>query len=261
MPVQEPKLKTIKRIPLPKLKMPKRRANQVFRHRGFFPPWAALILLLTIFTRHANAAPGDVDLTFEAEPNDQVRTVAVQSDGKVLIGGRFTQVSGIPRNLIARLHPNGSLDTSFNPRIVGYWVHSIAVQPDGKLILGGTFTRIDGISRNHIARVQADGSLDPTFDPGTGVENSDVEAVVLQPDGKVLVSGDFTGVNGIRRCAIARLNSDGSVDRSFDTGTGAGDNVRCMKLLPDGRVLIGGEFTTDNDIPRKLIARQNPDGS
>ena len=77
----------------------------------------------------------------------------------------------------------------------------------------------------------------------------------MQPDGKVLIGGSFTSVNGTNRNRIARLNADGSLDSSFNPGTGANGAVRAIVVQPDGNVLIGGNFTTVNGVLRPYVAR------
>ena len=91
--------------------------------------------------------------------NDRVRSITVQPDGKILVGGDFLNIGGQKRSRIARLNADGTLDTSFNPNANGD-VYSIALQVDGKIVVGGFFTTIGGQTRNHIARFNADGTLD-----------------------------------------------------------------------------------------------------
>ena len=84
---------------------------------------------------------GSFDPIFYPDPNDNVTSIAVQADGKILIGGSFTTLygpSGLTRNHIARLSPEGTVDTTFNPNADNY-VYSIAVQADGKILVGGWF--------------------------------------------------------------------------------------------------------------------------
>ncbi|RYY92986.1 MAG: hypothetical protein EOO11_20485, partial [Chitinophagaceae bacterium] len=206
--------------------------------------------------------PGALDLSFEAgsRVNGIVRAIAVQPDGKVLIGGEFTTVRGAARNRIARLNADGSVDTSFDPGTGpnGY-VNSLAVQSDGKVLVGGTFGTINSTARTGFARLNVDGSVDTSFDPGTGA-NGNVYALALQSDGKVLVGGAFTTVNGTARNYLARMNVDGSVDTTF-TGSGANDEVYSLAVLSDGKVLVGGWFTTINGTTRNCIARLNANGS
>jgi len=198
-----------------------------------------------------------------------IASIVLQSDGKALIGGGFTAVNGTNRNGIARLNTNGSLDGSFNPG-TGVQndgnpggIRSLVVQSDGKVLIGGGFNTVNGTNRNRIARLNANGSLDGSFNPGTGVAGAYVSAIALQPDGKVLIAGDFYALNGTNRNNIARLNASGSLDTSFDPGTGENSNrtVLSVALQPDGKVLIGGMFTIINGMNRSRIARLNANGS
>ena len=129
--------------------------------------------------------------------------MAARPDGKILVGGLFTNIAGISRNEIALLNSAGTLDGSFNSLVVN-GVLSIAVQPDGKILIGGSFTIAGGVAKNRIARLNADGSLDTTFNVGTGA-NDTVNTIALQPDGKVLIGGRFTAYNGTGRNRVARL--------------------------------------------------------
>lgn len=217
-----------------------------------------------------NPAGGAVDQTFTPAANGTVRALSPQTDGRILIGGSFTVVNNVVRNHIARINANGSLDTSFdvgpgtdNP------VFALAesfVGGQRKILLGGAFTVFNGVARNGIARLNNDGSLDPAFGEGLLGANGVVYAIAAYPTntlnaGKVLIAGEFTTVNGIGRNRIARLNSDGSLDLSFDPGSGANDTIRALALQTDERILIGGAFTNFNGVTMNRIARLNGNGS
>lgn len=202
--------------------------------------------------------------------DNQVIAIAVQPDGKILLGGYFTTVNGEPRGGIARLHPDGTLESpaTFHPGTgVNAGVLGLAVQPDGKIVIGGDFTSVDGQSRNGIARLLADGTLEGTntFNPGTGVggESPAIFCLALQPDGKILIGGYFTSVDGQPRNRVARLNEDGSLESTstFNPGTGANEAVNGVTLQADGRILLAGYFNTVNGLPRNGIARLLPDGT
>ena len=207
---------------------------------------------------------GSLDTTFHAGADSVVACIAVQPDGKLLVGGTFISIDNIGyRDSITRLNADGSLDPTFNSSSVPpafSLVYSIVPQPDGKVLLGGEFTAVNGSNQNHIARLQPDGTPEASFNPGTGA-NSNVVAVALQLDGKVLVAGEFTTINGTTRNRIARLNADGSLDNTFDPGAGANDSAGSIALQPDGKVLLGGYFTSVNGANRSGIARLNADGS
>src|SRR5207247_10878613 len=109
---------------------------------------------------------GTVDLSFNtgAGPNHTVYGVALQSDGKVIVGGDFTQFNGQPRSRLLRLRPDGSLDPLFDPgATLDGAVRAVLVQTDGKIVVGGSFTSADGVGRNYLARFNSDGSLDAGF--------------------------------------------------------------------------------------------------
>jgi uncharacterized delta-60 repeat protein len=190
-----------------------------------------------------------------------VHTIALQADGKIIIGGDFTAYNGIDRNHIARLNADGSLDTAFNPGAgTDEPVSTIALQADGKIIIGEMFTTYNGASRNGIARLNADGSLDTAFNPSAGADEP-VSTIVVQANGKIIIGGHFSTYNGIARNRIVRLNADGSLDMTFNPGVGANGNLWTTVVQADGKIIIGGPFTTYNGIARSRIARLNADGS
>jgi uncharacterized delta-60 repeat protein len=172
-------------------------------------------------------------------------------------------VNGSLLNRVARLRPNGSLDASFSlPLGLNAEVSEVVRQPDGKIVIAGMFDVASAAGRNHIARLNADGTVDISFNPGVGADNN-VNAVLLQPDGKIVIGGAFATVNGVSRRGIARLNADGSVDGSFNSGgMGAfGGQVHDIIGLDGGRMLIVGDFNNYNGTSRIRVALLNADGS
>lgn len=180
----------------------------------------------------------------------------MQADGKIIVGGWFYSVNGVSRRGLARLHTDGSLDTTFTPNIV-LDVYTLALQPDGKIVVGGYFS---SSSRGGIVRLNADGSLDPSFGPIDGA-NGDIKSVVMQADGKIVIGGNFTIVNGVSRNKIARLNANGSLDTTFAPNGGSNGTIYAVIGQPDGKIVIGGQFWTVNGMSRSGIARLNTDGS
>ena len=154
------------------------------------------------------AADGSLDPDFNPNGNGTftgaVYCIAVQADGRILLGGTFTSVGGTGRNRLARLHANGTLDESFNPNVEGT-VHSVIMQADGQVLLGGTFSRVSGFGRSFIARVGTDGKLDPNFNPHP---DSTVSSMAVQADGQILLGGGFGNIGGTGRNRIARLFND-----------------------------------------------------
>ncbi len=193
--------------------------------------------------------------------NMEVRNVLQQPDGKYIITGGFTKYDNVVRGRIARINSNGSLDTTFNSAIgVNGDIYDSVLQPDGKIIIVGNF-QYNGNSSKFIARVKPDGTMDTGFNIGTGTNTGPPTAVNLQPDGKIIIGGTFTKFNGVNRKNIARLNSDGSLDMSFNPGTGPSAQITKIELQPDNKIIIGGGFTSYNGIQIRNIARLNPDGS
>jgi uncharacterized delta-60 repeat protein len=214
-------------------------------------------------------ADGSTDSSFSTSiSSGNVQTVALQPDGKILIGGSFFQISGINRNNIARLNVNGSVDTSFIPvdRLGAATgpnseVTRIAVQNNGKVIITGNFSSFNGVARRGIARLETDGTLDTSFNAEINNGGGSVTALVAQPDNKVLLGGNFFQVNGVNRSRLARLNADGSLDTTFGTIVGPDGSVNAVVLQPDGKILIGGSFNFVSGASRRKLARLNPDGS
>ncbi len=196
--------------------------------------------------------------------NGSVRALAVQTNGLILVGGFFTNFNSVVMNYFARLNPDGSLDSLFNPGSGAdnpvYAIAQTFVGGQSKILIGGNFATVGGTPINGIARLNDDGSVDTTFNPGLGA-NATVYALAVQPDGKVVLGGDFTAVNGTNFNHIARLNVDGSIDAGFNPGLGANDSVRAITLQLNGEILIGGLFTSVNGTAFNHIARLNSNGS
>ncbi|RTY96175.1 T9SS sorting signal type C domain-containing protein [Flavobacterium sp. GSP27] len=207
---------------------------------------------------------GAIDVSFNnsgAGANNSIKTAIVQPDGKVVIAGVFTYYNGVVRNRIARVLANGDIDavfsigTGFNNQ-----VYALAVQPDGKIIVGGNFTSYNGVLKNRIARLLPDGTLDSSFNTGSGTD-AIVENILLLPDGKIVLGGQFSFFNGISYNRIVRLNADGSIDPGFSIGTGFDKNVYAIALQSDNKLIVGGTFTTYKGVSAKRVLRLNSDGS
>ena len=206
--------------------------------------------------------------------NSAPETIALQADGKIIIGGNFTTYKGITENRIIRLNPDGTKDSSFITGTgfigsigSGSKVSKILLQSDGKIIIIGSFTSYKGITENGIIRLNSDGSKDISFITGTGFNNTP-NTIALQSDGKILVGGAFNTYKGITENRIIRLNSDGSKDTSFITGTGFNitpGTIACnsnkIVLQSDGKIILGGSFTSYKGVTENRIIRLNPDGS
>lgn len=284
-------------------------------------------------------ADGTTDVSFDATILDAtIRTLAIESDGKILVGGRIASVNGVPKNGIVRLLPDGTIDPSFTANFTAGAqgqgvVYAINILGSGHYLVGGFFSVVNNEQKLGLVRLNLDGSLDPDFssgiDPtaelfnarvetitvltseslllsgtgfsiGTGTQarfgiariisvpettgpggemgeatgeeidstfnpnagtNGEIKIVIFQEDGKILIGGDFTSVNNTPRNAIARLNANGTLDATFDSGTGPNASIFAMALTLEGKILIGGDFTSYNGTAAGGVARINLDGS
>jgi uncharacterized delta-60 repeat protein len=228
---------------------------------------------------------GSIDTSFVIGTgfNNAVYDIELQSDGKILVVGGFTSYSGVARNYIIRLNTDGSVDTSF---VIGTGfnasVESIAVNSNGKIIVGGAFTRFNGYLNNLICQLdslsinnpilystdfrcyealsEAFNNINPLFDIGTGFDG-EVNSIVIDSDGKILVGGGFGLYSGIPINKIIRLNTNYTIDNSFVIGTGFNYSVYGIELQSDGKILVGGGFTSYSGVSRNGIIRLNTDGS
>ncbi len=192
--------------------------------------------------------------------NNVVNAVTVQSDDKIVCGGNFTVYSSTTNIRIARLNTDGTIDSSFSTGSgFNLAMNAVTVQSDGKILCGGSFTSYNGTGVSRIARLNTNGIIDSSFTIGTGF-NSTVIAIAVQSDGKILCGGSFTSYNGTTRNYIARLNTDGTLDSSFTTGTGFNSTVSAIAIQADGKIVCGGGFTTYNGTSSNYIARLNTDG-
>src|SRR5213076_3320235 len=179
---------------------------------------------------------------FDPNANGAVRAVVVQPDGKILIGGDFTTLSpnggaAVTRNYIARLNPDGTLDTAFDPN-ANSSVSSIAVQADGKILAGGNFSSSAAQTLNSIARLDPTTGLADSFNPNA---NNTVRSIAVQADGKILAGGVFTSIGGQTRNYIARLDPTTGLADSFNPN--ANSTVDAIAVQADGKILAGGFLT------------------
>lgn len=183
-----------------------------------------------------------------------------QPDGALLLGGSFTMVDETSRPYLARLDSQGTLDAVFQP-VPNKKVESLSIHTDGRIVAAGSFTSFGGATRKYVAQVNADGSIDSSFTTDAGGPDTTVWAVAALPDHRVWIGGDFITVDGVARGGIARLKANGTLDPSFDPGTGANNSVFALLPLPDGKLIIAGAFTSYNGAKAGPVARLNADGS
>ncbi len=221
---------------------------------------------------------GTVDTTFPSITLDFNRGFscgAVQRDGKLVLAGTFGSLRGTACVNIGRLDLDGSFDAGFDPTLapplqIPGNVLALAVQPDGKIVVAGTTRNIVTSGHRALVRLNPDGSVDAGFVANvtdSGNLEHTVEAVALQADGKLLIGGEFTGVNGVARTNLVRLNADGTLDGDFAPVLSGGaapfsfDYASIIFVQGNGGILIAGPFTEVNGVARDGLARLHPDGS
>jgi uncharacterized delta-60 repeat protein len=234
-----------------------------------------------------------------------VKTMALQSDGKILVGGRFASYNGTPIAKIIRLNADGSIDTSFNNSGIAVfdgYVNCIKIQPDNKIVVAGASLYASGSA---LVRLNSDGSIDNSF-----VTSGSFDSIHLFPNGKILAGGEvFDGLNISRKlvlfdnngnidpsfnmallnyqpnnvivqpdnkivlvklsqladASLIRLNSDGTVDPTFNVGTGFKQTanlgrISSIDLQPNGDFIVCGLFDKYNEIAAKNRIRINSNG-
>jgi uncharacterized delta-60 repeat protein len=242
---------------------------------------AALVLVLSASSARAGYAPGcTVALDIPGALAHEVRAVAIQPDDKIVVAGYADFGSGRDF-LVARLHPDLSLDTSFNG--TGYRVNdlqglddeafAVVVQFDQKIVVGGYSQKSAAQYWFAFARYNRNGTLDSGFGGGgfslidfTGSQSDQVRGLAIQPDGKILGAG-FLTPSGNQRLAVVRLLKNGSLDSSFDGDGGAEPSIAGsafsfatgVLVQPDGKIVVSGEarFATSDFLAVRLM----PNGS
>lgn len=211
---------------------------------------------------------------FNYDKLGRLSDIKIQKDGKILLAGHITTYNNTPQKSILRLNINGSIDKSFKTGI-GFGGSSMGGSPDnfiksitlfnnGKIFIAGDFLFYRGIWQGTMAVLNTDGSIDNIFNAnnGNGADAS-VNKIVVQPDNKILIAGYFRAYNGVNRNKIARLNANGTLDRTFNPGTGPDscNFINTMVLQKDGKILVGGNFRYFNKVLKSFIVRLNNDGS
>ena len=216
-------------------------------------------------------ANGTIDTAFKTNLgtgfNYETGDVAVQSDGKIIVliknSSTNPTFNGTAIKKIIRLNSNGTLDNTFAyyRANLNFNPEKILIQPDGKIIVGGT---------DEIVRVNSNGTLDSTFSAGTTTYNGIpvIRCLAIDSNNKILIGGAFVTYNGQNIKRIIRLNTNGTIDSTFNIGTGFAhisssiyDGVNSMVIQSDGKIVVGGEISSLNGIAVPKVVRLNSDGT
>jgi len=261
-----------------------------------------LLLVVTLNLNNLFAQSGEIDLTFNPLDNSSssgmgatpsfISTISEQQDKKLIIAGNFTQYNGLPRDRVARINPDGSLDTGFYPRIPNNWYFfSSAIQEDGKILIGGATPKLIRINTNgeidtsfspeisgfgwvrsiHILPegkiLIADGTTlykllpNGQFDPSFFSQITGASKFAVQPDGRILICGDLNDGITPKRLSVRRLNPNGAIDTSFRFIGEANWEFGDIKIQKDGKIIVGGGFSSINGVERNRIARLHSNGT
>jgi uncharacterized delta-60 repeat protein len=208
---------------------------------------------------------GAIDTAFDpgGGTNNFVERLHLLADGRLLVGGNFSQAAGVARSGLVRFLPDGSIDPAFN-NIAISTVRDFKVLPDGRLLVAHSSTSVDGLARPGVVRLSADGVVDPAFLFDRSVIETPFN-LVLRADGRFNAVG-WINVSGSLRYTVAQYLADGSLDPAFDSGRqffnvlGNGTvnpgNVTALFLRPDGDLHVTGNFNrVDDGINRTNHAR------
>jgi uncharacterized delta-60 repeat protein len=227
----------------------------MFRNGLLYLLCVAVVSVLPIRAQTA----ASLDTSFDppsGQPSFSVAAVsafALQSADSILVAGDFT-VGTVPHVRVARLNANGNVDQRFSTVTADDEILALGLQSTGKMLIAGRFTSINDSPRTYLARLNPDGTLDPGFSTN-GSPNFDVTALFIQADDKILIGGAFDGVNGVPRNGLARLNSDGTLDTSFDAKLDPGSFVGVI-ILQSNKIIVSQLLNNST-----TIRRFNSDGS
>ena len=199
-----------------------------------------------------------VDPTFDCGSRKQcdIRAILPTKD-KIFVGGPLMIFHDTKFDRIAQLDMSGNAISGVARANGNIW--ALAMQSNGQIIAGGEFNRVEHAGKRlHLVRLNADGEPDVKFAPNP---NERVFALALQPDGKILVGGSFDRISGTQMRGIARLNPDGSIDKTFNPGSGADSSVQSVAVQTDGKILIGGTFREVDGSKHDCVARLNAIGT
>ena len=232
--------------------------------------------------KFAKTGKAITDITENSD--DFINSVAIQSDGKIVAAGRTIAQGSSADFAIVRYNSDGSLDKKFGGTGIvvtdmgdgGYdSISSIVIQTDGKIVAAGIKGSGKGSSEFALARYNNDGSLDESFGNagkvftsfGDNVSNS-LSSIALQPDGKIVAGGSTSDgkSKGGGEFALARYNSDGSLDKDFGsagqvvTDVGSGAYISTIGIQSSGKIVVAGSFY-DGNASALVLARYNSKGA
>ncbi len=218
---------------------------------------SATVRLIVAPTSYPTSVGADPAYSVKLEAGSAtVNVLTALADGRVLAGGDFVRINGHATSGVARFSSAGAIDATFVAPFFDGQVRALAVQSDGKILVGGDFGRVGEAVRFGVARLNPDGALDGAFQltdsSGNPVGLSLVHAIVIAPDGKLLVAGNGT---------IIRFSADGALDPTFISGVMTVGPKTSLALAPNGKILVGGYLQRLSPPGTRAMVRLNADGS
>lgn len=221
---------------------------------------------------------GSIDLSFQIANFGNLQdipNVKLQSSGKIVVAGFFKNFNGTDKDYLVRLNTDGTLDESFFSGFPEFYnrVHSLAIQSDDTIIVGGELIQYGTQFVRNLVKLSPDGFLDPSFNTNTKLDHA-VYSIFLVNDNKILISGYFKHYREIFMPHIARINQNGELDLTFNSGFRRPSyliknmptsinltHIQTFLLQENGQYIIGGKFNSYDDQLFDNIIKINPDGS
>lgn len=224
--------------------------------------WIALLCLAQAHPGYAQNPRPLPNPNLQLVTNGWVNAVARLPDGSIVFGGSFDSANGVPRLNIAKLNPDGTLDSAWNPSAGGS-VSALAADGSGNVYVGGQFTSIGGQSRRDLAKLSGSGAVDANWNPSPSIASFDdfVAALLVDTSGNVFVGGNFTAIGGQSRSNIAKLSGTGVGSADATWNASASGNVYALATDNGGNVYAGGQFTTCGGQSRSNIAKLSGTGT
>ena len=202
---------------------------------------------------------------FNQEYSVEAHALISFDDGSFSVSGWFDDLNNVSTSNMTMLTNSGSPVWMYKvgTGLIDYRAYTMHVDANQNIFVGGDFTTYNGSFRNDITKLDRYGHIDYSFKPGTGF-NGSVMDIVTQPDGKVIVCGQFSSYNGTNVQNIVRLNPNGTIDNSFNAGTGFtgySANVLALGIQSDGKIIVAGDFGLYNGTSVSRIVRLLPNGS
>lgn len=196
--------------------------------------------------------------------------ISLLPDGKIFVAGNFQTYEGVTEHYITKRNADGSWDSSFD-RGSGNGADNTITKAiplnNGQILISGYFDHYNETPSRHIAKLLPDGEIDPGFSVGTGFDD-EVSFISETSSGKILVAGSFNTYNNIPSKHIVLLNPDGTIDSSFQSGSGfvsssggSGSGITALQILSNGKILVSGSFVSYRGTPCHKLICLNPDGS